>query len=155
VTAPPTVVFDTGVILQAALSGRGPARQVLNLALQHRITAYMSNQLRSEYEDVLLRPEIRVKNPALTAEVVGLFLRRLDLLFLRIPNPPHSINFPRDRKDEFVLDLAIAIPVDYLVSRDRDLLELSGNTVLGSLAPMLKIVDPVSLLQALSPSEEQ
>src|SRR5712692_3611235 len=62
------VVFDTGPVLQAALSDMGPAFQALLLLDEEKIVVFTSPLVRSEYEDVLTRQSIREKNPVLTEE---------------------------------------------------------------------------------------
>jgi predicted nucleic acid-binding protein len=71
-------VFDTGIILQAALSETGPSFASFRLMEEERIVVVLSPQVREEYADVLTRPAIRAKNPLLTAECAQQFLARMD-----------------------------------------------------------------------------
>jgi len=71
-------VYDTGVVLQAALSNRGPSFSALQLLDEGRVIVILSPQGRHEYEDVLTRPAIRRKNPFLTPERVQLLLDRME-----------------------------------------------------------------------------
>ena len=62
--------------------------------------------------------------------------------------------FPRDPDDEPYLNLAAHAPAEYLVTRDRDMLDLADSTDddakhLRRICPGLKILDPVSLLREI------
>ena len=67
---------------------------------------------------------------------------------------PRRFEFPRDPDDEPYLNLAIAAGDEFLVTRDRDILDLmDGNTKEGrdfqSRFPRLTILNPVEFLKAL------
>ncbi len=62
----PIVIFDTGVVLQAVLNPMGPAADALSQFDGDRVSVYLSPRLRSEWEDVLMRPSIRAKNRSVT-----------------------------------------------------------------------------------------
>ena len=72
------IVFDTGVVLQAALSDVVPSFSALRLMGLELMVVVLSPQVREEYEDVLARPAIRAKNPQLTEERAQAFLIRID-----------------------------------------------------------------------------
>jgi putative PIN family toxin of toxin-antitoxin system len=143
------VVLDTGVILQAALSDLGPAYRALRLVEAGEITAYVSASLRAEYEDVLTRPAIREKNPLLTEERARAMLARLDECTNLVVAPRHYVIYPRDPDDERVLDLAVEVRADYVVSRDGDLLDLDADADFRRRYSFLRVVNPVTLLREL------
>ena len=152
--AKPRVVFDTGVVLQAALSSTGPASRALWLLDSGAVEAVVSPRLRSEYEDVLLRPAIRARYPRLTGEMVEAALARFDALALLVPNPPARVRLARDPDDEPLLNLAVELRADYIVTRDRDLLDLAAaDAAFGARFPFLRIVDPVAFVRQLAPPE--
>jgi predicted nucleic acid-binding protein len=62
---------------------------------------------------------------------------------------PHVFTYPRDPDDEPYVDLAVAVGATYLVSRDKDLLELMHDPDFGARFPRLAILDPVALLRAM------
>jgi predicted nucleic acid-binding protein len=66
---------------------------------------------------------------------------------------PRAVDLERDPKDEPYLDLAVAVRAHYLVSRDRDLLDLMKDSDFRQRFPDLNIVDPPTFLQALRSSE--
>lgn len=60
------------------------------------------------------------------------------------------IQFPRDPNDEPILNLAIQVKADYLVERDRDLLDLGQSAYFRLLFPFIKIVDPLVFVEELN-----
>jgi putative PIN family toxin of toxin-antitoxin system len=151
----PGAVFDTGIILQAAINPLGPAARALDLFDQGRVVLYVSPRLRSEWEDVLMRPSLRAKNPQITDAQVEAALKHLDTNALMVPNPPPYLLYPRDPDDEPVLNLAIHVKAKYIVTRDRDLLDLMAPTRTEGVAfrrrfPTLRILDPVAFLRELT-----
>jgi putative PIN family toxin of toxin-antitoxin system len=148
----PVVVFDTGIVLQAAINPLGPAGAALD---QEKVTAYVSPRLRSEWEDVLTRPSLRARNPELTDAQVAAALQRFDAQAIMVPNAPTYLVYPRDPDDEPVINLAIHVKASFLVTRDRDLLDLMDESRpegrnFRQRFPDLKILDPVSFLRVLA-----
>jgi predicted nucleic acid-binding protein len=62
---------------------------------------------------------------------------------------PKAFSYERDPHDEPYLNLAIAVDAQYLVSRDKDLLDLMADSAFRGQYPGLSIVDPVTLLRTL------
>lgn len=143
-------VYDTGVVLQAALSDRGPAFVALRLLEEGKVILVLSPQVRHEYEAVLARPSIAQKNPLLTSERVQLLLARIDSLAETVTVIRPYLQYPRDPKDEPILNLAIQERVDFLVTRDTDLLALGRSRDFQLLHPYLLIVDPLTFVQELT-----
>lgn len=142
-------VFDAGVVLQATLNPRGPAGQSLQLMDADLIEVYLSPHTREEIADVLTRPVIRRKYPHLTDERANVMLARLDAHANIVPSVFRSLEYPRDPDDEPVINLAIHVRAHYLVSRDKDLLDLDKSRDFRLLYPFLRIVDPVTFLQEI------
>jgi putative PIN family toxin of toxin-antitoxin system len=151
---PRKVVPDTGFILQATLSPLGPASRLLWLVDSGEIMLYLSYQTREEIEDVLSRQAIREKYPRLDDGRVEAMLRRLDEKAQLVTVLRRFVEFPRDLDDEPVLNVAIHVQADYLVSRDKDLLDLGRSRDFRMLYPFLRIIDPVSLLQEIHRERE-
>ena len=103
------VVFDTGIVLQAGIYPKGPGYAALRLLDEGLITVFSSPLVREEYEDVLFRPKIRRKNPYLTDDVAHELLRRLDAKATMVTHHFRSLDYPRDPKDEPILNLAIHV----------------------------------------------
>lgn len=118
------VVFDCNIILQAAARETSVAAKCLNIAEAGLIRLYVSREVLTEVEDVLNRPEIRAHFPDLSDEIVGAFLKRLQQLSVLIRPVPKEFSYPRDEDDEPYINLAVAAGADFIVSRDKDLLDL-------------------------------
>lgn len=128
-TDKPGVVFDCNVFLQAAARDRSVAAKCLNLAEGGGIQLFVSREVLTEVEDVLNRPEIRTHFPDLSDEIVGAFLKRLQKVSALIQLVPKKFSYARDEDDEPYINLAVAAGADFIVSRDRDLLDLmTGST---------------------------
>ena len=69
-------VFDCVVLLQAAVSRRGPAFALLMLVEAGRLELLICDEVISELRDVLLRPAVQQRFPLLTAEFVAAYLAR-------------------------------------------------------------------------------
>jgi len=80
---------------------------------------------------------------------------RIDQVARKIDDVPASYSLPRDPDDEPYLNLALAANADYLVTWDKDMLDLMQDEGFRSQYPQLTILNPVALLQALTPSPEQ
>jgi putative PIN family toxin of toxin-antitoxin system len=120
----PRVVFDCNVLLQAAAREKGVAAKCLNLAESGLVQLVVSRAVLTEVEDVLNRPEIRAHFPDLSDEIVGAFLKRLQKLSVLVRRVPKKFSYPRDEDDEPYINLAVAAGADFIISRDRDLLDL-------------------------------
>lgn len=123
-TDKPRVVFDCNVLLQAAARGSGVAAKCLNLAESGLIQLYVSREVLAEAEDVLNRPEVRAHFPELSDEIVGAFLKRLQKISVLARSVPKKFSYPRDEDDEPYINLAVAAGADFIISRDKDLLDL-------------------------------
>jgi uncharacterized protein len=153
---PPRVVLDCMVFFQAVSRPGGPAARLLTGFIETgRFTLYVSDSILAEVRDVLARPHIRTRNPTITDDRVELFFLRIDKISQKIDNVPASYALPRDPDDEPYLNLALAANADYLVTWDKDMLDLMQDDGFRTQYPQLIILNPVTLLQALAPLPEQ
>ncbi len=153
-TEKPRVVFDCNVLLQAAAREKSVAAKCLNFAESGLIQLCLSRKVLAEVEDVLNRPEIRAHFPDLSDEIVGAFLKRLQKLSVLVRRVPKEFSYPRDEDDEPYINLAVAADANFIVSRDRDLLDLmTGYTdeckEFRQRFRSLKVVEPVEFLKLL------
>ena len=154
----PIVVFDTGIILQAAINPGGPSAAVCALLEAEKITVYISSRLRSEIESVFYRPVIRAKNPQITDTAIQEGLALLDDKAIRIPNPPPLVSYARDPNDAPVINLALQVKANYIISRDKDLLDLMDENLeagrnFRTMFPALSVLDPVAFLRQMEREE--
>lgn len=154
---PPPIraVYDCNVLLQAVLSGDGPAFRCLSLVEENRVALFLSEPILTEARDVLLRPKILRKNPHVTPERVTQFLDFLVRKATFIEDVPHVVSFPRDPKDEPYLDLAVGSHAQYLITRDSKHLltfareETPQTVAFRSRYPLLRIIDPPTFLREM------
>lgn len=121
----PRTVFDCMVYLQAVVRETSPGAACLRLAEARQIELFVSRQILAEVQDVLSRDYIRQKFDSLTDEKRSQFIRRVRKTATLIKKTSEHFTCPqRDPKDEPYINLAIEVEADYLVSRDKDLLDL-------------------------------
>lgn len=118
------VVFDCNILLQAVARKTGPAGTCLRLAEEGFLRLLLSEEILTEVSEVLKRPTIRSRYPELTYEIVDEFLKALRNIAEITGEVPRRFSYPRDIDDEPYLNLAIETEANYLVSRDKDLLDL-------------------------------
>lgn len=153
--APPRVVLDTMIFVQALISGRGMAAGCINRLKAGRFVLFVSKSILAEMSDVPLRPELTRKYTHLTPERVSAFYAEIEPLSVLVPDPPKSFQLPRDANDEMFLDLAIAGRADYVVTwNERHLTYLmKADTPEGrdfcSRFPGIRILSPPAFLNAL------
>jgi putative PIN family toxin of toxin-antitoxin system len=151
----PVVVFDCMIVLQAAVSDRGPAHAAYRLFEEGALSLHVSHDVLAEVADVLTRPKLTRKFPSLTADKVTDLLDQLRREAILVPEVPRAFAYERDRKDERYVNLALAAGARYLVTWDRDLLDLMDEErpegqAFRSAYPGLRIVSPPTLLYDLS-----
>ena len=147
----PRVVFDCMIFLQAAARPNGPAAALLELVEIDELELFVSEACLEEIREVLNRPSLQRKFPSLTISTVRDFLDRIQVCSVYSASVPSSFVLDRDPK---YVDLAIAIKADFLVTRDKDLLDSREQ---GSLLMQIfeklewgcKIVDPFEMLSYL------
>jgi uncharacterized protein len=136
------VVVDTSVLFAGLHSRRGAAHAVLRACLTGRWKAIVSVPLAAEYEDVVLRPELR-RGSGLTRKDLDDFLDGflaaadlIEIFFLWRPNL-------RDEADNLVLEAAVAGAASAIVTYNiKDF--LGGNLKFEG----IHILTPAGLLAA-------
>lgn len=150
----PSAVFDCMVFLQGAGRPVSPARACFRLVDEDRVTLFLSAEILAEVRDVLTRPKIKRKFPSLSPEWVEGFIQNAESKAVMLREIPRVFTLNRDPKDEPYLDLALAAKTQFLVSRDKDLLDLMSDATFRQRCPELIILDPVTFLQAVADQEQ-
>ena len=145
------VVFDCNVYLQAIGSPNGPAGRCLQLALDREVTLFTSPKVLEELREVAARPRLAAKF-RFTPERLENVITAIEIAATSVESFVESFAYDRDPDDAHYVNLALAAGAEFIVSRDRDLLDLGNSTVpLGRTFalqhPELSIVDPVEFLQ--------
>lgn len=154
----PKVIFDCMIFLQALISPKGISFKLFEYLEKRTFALFLSREILAEVTDVLNRNYIKKSNPQITDETIEIFLKGILKKTVYIKNVPQSFRYSRDPKDEKYLDLAIETEADYLVSRDKDLLDLmtdisiEGKEFRQKSRP-LKIVEPIEFLKIIQEKE--
>lgn len=109
------------MLVSAAISPAGPPRQILNAWTNERFELIASPALLNELADVLDRPKFR---RFITTAVATEFIDGLATDAVIVADPPRLPGVSGDPDDDYLVALARATGADYLVSGDRDLLDL-------------------------------
>jgi putative PIN family toxin of toxin-antitoxin system len=152
-TLPERVVFGCNVFFQAFLSKHGPARRLLLLVIQGRLTLYASAYVLNELDALTSDPRIQKKYRLQQASLDEFFavIRQHATI---VDVVPHVFEFPRDPDDAHYVDLALAVDAKLIVSRDKDLLSLRDVATsecrdFMSRYPALLILTPPEVLKLL------
>lgn len=118
------------------------------------VELYISRDVFNEVKNVLSRPEFQVKFPHATSDNLTIFLEHIKEKAIFVRSVGKHFELARDKKDEPYLNLAIEIHADFIVSWDRDLLDLmtdisvTGKEFRQKSRPM-KIVEPIEFLKII------
>lgn len=115
------VVIDTNVLISAALSPGSAPAQIVDCLILHA-TLVFSQQTFEEFETRLWRPKF---DRYIDIERRNLLLHDLSAIadWVTVPDMTGT-RYSRDPDDDVFVHTALAGKVDWLVSGDRDLLEL-------------------------------
>jgi putative PIN family toxin of toxin-antitoxin system len=150
------VVYDTMVFLQTAV--RPERRYATFEAIEDgRLKLYTSVELLAEVRDVLIRPSLARKFPALTPERVARFLDKVNAMATSFSDVPPAFTWPHHPDDDHLFNLAIHAKAEYLVTWETRILELASEAsptadLLHRIAPDLTIVTPKRMADLLRQS---
>lgn len=145
-------VFDCMIYVQAAARTDNPANACLELVKTGIVRLYLSRETLAEIEDVLSRTQLRNRFKTLTDEKVEAFLDNIKNKAEILKNVPPVFRYSRDPKDEKYIDLAAEVEADFIITRDKDLLDLMTGIDVESkefrqrFRP-LQIVEPIEFLR--------
>jgi putative PIN family toxin of toxin-antitoxin system len=108
------VVFDTNILISAALRGGKPEVAIFHVIRSSRFQWLASEDIIKEYKDVLSRPKLKL--PEVTKKK---WLTLIDFAVTSI-DINLKFDFARDQKDAKFLTCAICSNADYLVTGDKD-----------------------------------
>ena len=144
-----SAVFDTNIFIQAILSETGPGNACAEELFAGRIIVFVHPEILAEIDDFLLRTCVREKYRQVSRFRTADLVRKIRKFGTWVPSVERVFELDRDPSDALFIDLSIAKNAEFLVSRDKDLLELSGDENLVAKYPNLKIVDPYEFLVAV------
>ena len=103
------------------------------------------------------RAELRRKLPGINDRIVNAFLTKLEAKAILLANVPEEFHYERDPDDEMYINLAIVSDAAYLVSQDKDLLDLMTTSTdiarqFRSRYPFLRILTATGFMTAIESS---
>jgi putative PIN family toxin of toxin-antitoxin system len=121
------------------------------------VSLCISRDLLVEVRDVLTRPELRDRFPALTTDAVDAFVADMVRKATFFNIVPAAFTWPEHADDDHIFNLAIGSSAKYLVTWETRILRLATDQTepalsLRRIAPQLRIVNPQQLAQILYPS---
>ena len=151
----PKVVFDCNLFVQVLLNPSGVASRCKQLVDNGEVTLFISAQILTEVSEVLRRPRFRLISSHFTTERIEAFLNDIVEKAIPLRNVPEEYRYVRDPKDEPYINLALVARAEYLVSYDKDLLDLMKETTdegreFRRRYPMLSILAPSAFLQEMT-----
>jgi len=118
------LVLDTNIFVSSILTRQGTAAQLLNAWRDRQFLLVVSVDIIDEISAVLRRRRLREKY-AITSEDVDQLIALFEHDALSVPGQADVAGaIPNDPADEKFLACAVDGMADYLVSGDKDLLEL-------------------------------
>jgi len=144
---PLKIVFDTTALVSAVITETGVAGRCLKAAQEHLV--YVSSEIWNEMKARLYDVRMLARQLHLTPEKLEEWLINLrdHSSTQKIERVKKFISFPRDIKDEKILNLAIQEKATHIVTRDNDLLDLMNSKtkyvkLFQENFPDIKIVSP-------------
>jgi putative PIN family toxin of toxin-antitoxin system len=110
---PLRLVVDTNIVVSAALKPDGLQRTVLLLALTKPARWYVTEAILQEYEDVLARPELRVRR-GLRQQLMQLIRNNTHSVI-----PSRALHIAPDPEDNKFLECADSARADYLLTGNQ------------------------------------
>jgi putative PIN family toxin of toxin-antitoxin system len=141
----PHVVVDTNLFVSGIILKREFPHDLLALWRDGSYVLLMSDSQYAEIEDVFARPEIMDKYGVTAIERAELLQLIRGAAVHVIANSELPVEI-RDVKDEMILACALSGEADFLVTGDRDLLVLAGDSRIGH----LQIITARAFLDRLS-----
>ncbi len=134
--------IDHNVLVSGALQPAGSSGRILQAVLNRTIATVSSNFLAEELTEILNRPHLREQIERW--QPVTAIADRI-LAAFEIVTPEHAITpVSRDPKDDPILEAALAGHVDFIVTGDKDLLDLGWCEDI----PIIRPADFARLLSA-------
>lgn len=115
----PIVLLDTNIWVSAIINPHGYPARLIRAWVDGRFQVIVSVPLLDEIADVLSRPRIREKY-GVKAEEITEFLRLLAAQAIKV-TPTGQLQICRDPDDDLILETAVLIQAQYVVSRDDDM----------------------------------
>ena len=120
------VVIDTNVLVSALLKRDSVPGRILRAVWEGNLELLLNAPLREELAAVLEYPKIKKRLVALGVESAP-FLDLLPFFTTEVGIGDVAVSMPRDADDQMVLATLVAGLGDWLITGDKDLLELQDQ----------------------------
>lgn len=117
------VLLDTNIWISGLLWGGNP-RRIIQLGVAQQIIIYSSNLLIDELQATLAYSKLQRRLDKLEITTEELLFKVARITQLSEPVSLSSVPELRDPKDKVVLETALSVPVEVIISGDEDLLVL-------------------------------
>ena len=131
------ILFDTNLWVSFMIGKR--LSSLADVLCRHDIQVYVCDQLLNEIRDVISRPKF---DNLITQETRYYFYEMIDDVCYMSDITIEAKSPIRDIKDLYLLSFAESVPVDYIVSGDKDLTDLGSHAGI----PILKYSDFINLI---------
>lgn len=111
-----TIIVDTNIFLSVFVFRGLLMRLVFELVLDKKITMFVSPALKGELKNKFTSFGVQQQGQ----DEVMVFIEQKGILI----TPSISLEQSRDKKDNFLLELSEAAGAEYLITRDKDLLDI-------------------------------
>jgi putative PIN family toxin of toxin-antitoxin system len=134
-------VIDTNVLIRALINPLGAAAPVVVRLREGKYLLIYSEWLLNELQEKIVEPQIKVKYK-LTDQAINDLLDLIERVGQKV-NPTRTIKVCRDADDNHVIEAAIEGEADYIVTYDKDLLDLKSFESVRMITPreFLEILD--------------
>jgi len=151
----PRLVVDTDVMLDY-LRNRHPfhedAKNIFDSVEENKFDLLLSNDLWKEYRDGAWHPDTLDWK---TSDKIYTFMNSIKDKSIYYANSPHTMSMEGNSKDEHTINLAIYSKADFLVTRDKDVLNFAKNSNWNDLYPEIKVLHSRDFSKELSLWQEQ
>ena len=135
------VILDTNIWISFLLGKR--LQHVAQIFDHEDVNVYLSKELINELVEVMSRPKIHKYISTESVEAMWDLMRNKCYTIEEYPITATNV---RDPKDVYLLSMAEAIPADFVVTGDNDLLILHRHNNI----PILSFVEFMQILQGIS-----
>lgn len=152
------VVFDCNIFLQSIINRNRPAAKCLRLAELGNILLFATPETIAELRDVLSRPTISKLIQDYSTDSIDRFIAGVLVVSTLITDTPMRFQLARDPNDDPYLNLAIEIEADFIITWDRDMLDLmvafsDEAKDFRRRFRNIRILDPVAFLEIMTTTD--
>ena len=148
------VVYDCNIFWRAFFYSKGLGGECKKLIDNGTILHFLSDEILTEATEVLTRQDTLKRFSEVTVEDVHRFLKEIVSKSIFVTSVKPAFELPRDSKDEPYINLAVEVRADFIVTTDKDMLDLmtgidNDSKLFRQKFRPLKIITPLEFLNAV------